>query len=119
VPDREILKLLPSTLGREAITYAGPLTRGTLDRRMGIRLAHDKYFELEEIEAQDGGGKRYRRRKVLRAAQIQATKPPSKHRPQSRSPSCRIGVSVCSGNRFKDGLCGLGEAQVAWIYSAP
>ena len=59
--DRDVLRRLPETLAREAITHGQPLTPGRLNRKMGVRVTHLKYFRLAEIEKKDGGGKKYRR----------------------------------------------------------
>ena len=58
VADRDVLRLLPPSLAQEAIRHGKPLTRGRLNGKMGVRVTHGKYFEVDEIE---GGGKRYRR----------------------------------------------------------
>jgi hypothetical protein len=59
VADHQVLKLLPPSLAREAISRARPLTRGKLNAKMGIRVTHKKYFESEERE---DGFTWYRRR---------------------------------------------------------
>ena len=59
VPDHQVLKLLPPSLAREAISRERPLMRGQLNKKMGIRVTHTKYFESEERE---DGGTWYRRR---------------------------------------------------------
>ncbi|WP_181017493.1 DNA-binding protein [Methylobacterium sp. V23] len=58
VADKDVLRLLPETLAKEADKSGRPLTRGRLNRKMVVRVTHGKYFELDE---QEGGGKRYRR----------------------------------------------------------
>lgn len=59
VPDHQVLRLLPPSLAREAISRGKPLTRGKLNAKMGIRVTHTKYFESEE---RGDGSKWYRRR---------------------------------------------------------
>ena len=48
VPDHQVIKLLPPSLAQEAIARGKALTRGRLNRKMGIRVTHTKYFESEE-----------------------------------------------------------------------
>lgn len=59
VPDHQVLSLLPPSLAREAIAREKPLTRGRLNRKMGVRVTHTRYFEREERE---DGSAWYRRR---------------------------------------------------------
>lgn len=59
VADRQVLRLLPPSLAREAITRGDDLTRGRLNRKMGIRVTHTKYFESED---RDDGSRWYRRK---------------------------------------------------------
>ncbi|GJD82711.1 DNA-binding protein [Methylobacterium haplocladii] len=47
VQDREVIKLLSPFVARQAISNGAPLSRGTLNRKMGIRVTHTKYFERE------------------------------------------------------------------------
>lgn len=58
VADRQVLDLLPPSLALEAIARDRPLTRGQLNRQMGIRVTHTKYFVSEDRE----DGRWYRRR---------------------------------------------------------
>ena len=58
VRDRDLRRLLPPSLAREAITHGDPLTRGMLNKKMGMRITHGKYFERDEREE---GTKLYRR----------------------------------------------------------
>lgn len=58
VPDHGVLDLLPPSLALEAIARDRPLTRGQLNRQMGIRVTHTKYFVSEDRE----DGRWYRRR---------------------------------------------------------
>lgn len=59
VADRQLLRLLPPSLAREAITRGDDLTRGRLNKKMGVRVTHAKYFESEDRE---DGSRWYRRR---------------------------------------------------------
>lgn len=59
VADKQVLRLLPPSLAREAITRGDDLTRGRLNKKMGIRVTHTKYFESEDRE---DGSRWYRRR---------------------------------------------------------
>lgn len=58
VRDRDLLGLLPPSLAREAIVHGDPLTRGTLNKKMGVRITHGKYFDRNEGE---NGARFYRR----------------------------------------------------------
>lgn len=59
VADKQVLRLLPPSLAREAITRGDDLTRGRLNKKMGVRVTHMKYFESEDRE----DGSRWYRRK--------------------------------------------------------
>lgn len=62
VTDGEVIRLLPPSLAREAITRGDGLTRGRLNKKMGIRVNHSKYFESGDREDCEDGSRWYRRR---------------------------------------------------------
>ena len=64
VPDNQVIDLLPASLAGEANAHGEPLTRGMLNKKMGVRVTHRKYFEKRTTSTADEKVTHYRRRVV-------------------------------------------------------